>query len=121
MFSEVLNTKFWVEWKNCKLAFFISVFFLFADVAQDSHTSKPSLIKVTVKLLKWELFVPIVPRLALLGFSFCQPLLVSRLLVFLQNRGENVGTGYGLIGAYAVVYFGMSVGTLLLILARSSL
>ncbi|KAH7118766.1 multidrug resistance-like protein [Dendryphion nanum] len=93
MFSETLNEKFWKEWKSA------------------AQTSKPSLTKVIVKVLRWELIVPIFPRLALLGFAFCQPLLVGRLLQFLQNQQETIQTGYGLIGAYAVVYFGMSVST----------
>ncbi|KAF2478209.1 multidrug resistance-like protein [Lindgomyces ingoldianus] len=93
MKSEVLNDRFWREWNT------------------SSRTTKPSLTKVIVRLLKWPLVIPILPRLVLLGFTFCQPLMVSRLLQFLQdgNRKEPLSTGYGLIGAYAVVYFGMSV------------
>ncbi|KAF2108606.1 P-loop containing nucleoside triphosphate hydrolase protein [Lophiotrema nucula] len=80
MSSAALNKRFWTEWD-----------------------------KVVIKLLRWPMLVPVIPRLALLGFTFCQPLMVERLLAFLQIKSQPVGTGYGLVGAYAVVYFGMSI------------
>ncbi|KAF2257693.1 P-loop containing nucleoside triphosphate hydrolase protein [Lojkania enalia] len=91
MSSEVLNEQFWVYW------------------SQASKTGKPRLTRIIFQLLKWPLLLPVLPRIALLGFTICQPLMVSRLLGFLQNKTESVNNGYGLIGAYAVVYFGMSV------------
>ncbi|KAF2012008.1 multidrug resistance-like protein [Aaosphaeria arxii CBS 175.79] len=92
MSSQVLSHQFNQEWHK---------------VAKSGQ--QPSLIKIAIRVLKWELMVPIFPRLALLGFTFCQPLLVSRLLEFLQNYREDTSIGYGMIGAYAVVYFGMSI------------
>ncbi|KAF2734747.1 putative multidrug resistance protein [Polyplosphaeria fusca] len=91
MKSEVLNAKFWTEWQKA------------------AKTANPSLTRVVVRLLRWPLIIPFFPRLALLGFTFCQPLMIRRLLEFLQKRSESSNTGHGLIGAYAVVYFGMSV------------
>ncbi|KAF2495596.1 putative multidrug resistance protein [Lophium mytilinum] len=90
--SEALNNRFWQEWER-------------------RNKSKHELAFVVTKMLRWPLILPIFPRLALLGFTFCQPLLVGRLLDFLQNsdQKQSINIGYGLIGAYAVVYFGMAV------------
>jgi hypothetical protein len=73
--------------------------------------TKHELAYAVTKMLRWPLVLPVFPRLALLGFTFCQPLLVGRLLAFLQKSDgqESHNIGYGLIGAYAAVYFGMAV------------
>jgi hypothetical protein len=64
-----------------------------------------------LRVLKWPILYPIFPRLILIAFTFCQPPLVSRLLTYLQEppESQNANVGYGLIGAYGVVYFGMAV------------
>lgn len=54
--------------------------------------------------------MPIIPRLALLALTFCQPLLLRRLLDYLKHSDvESKNIGYGLIGAYFVVYVGLAV------------
>lgn len=49
------------------------------------------------------------PRLLQLGFTICQPLVLNRFLAFLEDRGESVNRGYGLIGAYGLVYLGIAL------------
>lgn len=79
----------------------------------DSATKvgNPRLIPVLFAALKWYTVLPILPRLAQVAFTLCQPLLLRRLLNYLANRGdkESSNIGYGLIGAYAVVYVSMAV------------
>jgi ATP-binding cassette subfamily C (CFTR/MRP) protein 1 len=70
---------------------------------------KYQLIFVLFKLFKWEILVPIFPRLCLVLFTICQPLLINRYLEFLQDPTESMSIGYGLLGAYGVVYFGLAV------------
>jgi ATP-binding cassette, subfamily C (CFTR/MRP), member 1 len=67
-----------------------------------------------MRVLKWPVLLPIVARLVLIAFTFCQPFLLNRFLDYLQDPVErqNPNIGYGLIGAYAIVYFGMAVSTL---------
>ncbi|KAG8630868.1 hypothetical protein KVT40_000008 [Elsinoe batatas] len=69
------------------------------------------LISAIVSLLRWPIVLAVLPRIALLGLTLCQPLLLRRLLSYLQagavNRDAN--TGYGLIGAYGVVYVGIAL------------
>jgi ATP-binding cassette subfamily C (CFTR/MRP) protein 1 len=59
------------------------------------------------------LLLPIIPRLCLIGFTFCQPLLLNRTLDFLGQReqSDTPDIGNGLIGAYAIVYLGLAVST----------
>lgn len=60
---------------------------------------------------KWDFLVGVVPRLAFTGFCFAQPFLVERVLDFM-TESEHVNSGNyarGLVGAYAIVYFGLAV------------
>ncbi|RLM01585.1 hypothetical protein CFD26_108938 [Aspergillus turcosus] len=53
------------------------------------------------------------PRLCLLGFTFAQPFLINQTVTFVSQSVEE-GTqnaGYGLIGAFALVYIGLAVST----------
>ena len=60
---------------------------------------------------KRDILKGVLPRLALIGFSFAQPFLIDRVLDFInqapQDRDSNVA--YGLIGAYFIVYLGIAV------------
>ncbi|KAG2163329.1 hypothetical protein VTO58DRAFT_110787 [Aureobasidium pullulans] len=89
--SERLSKRFAEEWKR------------------QSKTGPADLKKVIFQLLKWPILVPIVPRLALLALTLCQPLLLKRLLDYLNNSDtESVNIGYGIIGAYLIVYVGLA-------------
>lgn len=57
------------------------------------------------------ILAPIVPRLVLLAFTFCQPLLLQRFLDYLQNpiERQDVRVGYAMMGAYFLTYCGMAV------------
>ena len=62
-------------------------------------TLYPSMLKV------------VVPRLALLAFSLCQPLVLNRFLNFLADESQPVQYGYGLIAAYGLVYLGIALSS----------
>jgi hypothetical protein len=82
-------------------------------ILPESRSGSPDLKRVLFSLLKWPILVPIIPRLALLALTFCQPLLLRRLLDYLKHADvEDKNIGYGLIGAYFVVYFGLAVSTM---------
>ncbi|KKP03904.1 hypothetical protein THAR02_03992 [Trichoderma harzianum] len=73
---------------------------------------KGTLIWICSKTLKTSIFVPVIPRLFLTGFTFSQPFLVNRMIRYLQkNHQESLSTGYGLLGAYALVYIGIAIAT----------
>ncbi|KAF2449993.1 putative multidrug resistance protein [Karstenula rhodostoma CBS 690.94] len=91
MTSEALGLNLWDQW-NCS-----------------SKTGNPKLFRVVFSALRWQVMAPILPRLAQVGFTLCQPLLLRRLLKYLTEDEHNQKIGYGLIGAYGVVYIGMAI------------
>jgi ATP-binding cassette, subfamily C (CFTR/MRP), member 1 len=54
------------------------------------------------------------PRIWMIGFTFAQPFLISRVLGLLSQPSsqESTNDGYGLIGATALIYVGLAVSTL---------
>ncbi len=63
--------------------------------------------------LKWHLLSVVPPRLSLIAFNFCQPFLVQRAINF-SSRSKSQdpdNVGYGLIGAYFLVYCGIAITT----------
>ena len=71
------------------------------------------LVKVLARTLKVPLLLPVAPRLALLGFTFCQPFFIEKLLDHLSQPKVESNIGYGFIGASILIYAGQSVSTAL--------
>ncbi|KLP15032.1 Uncharacterized protein LW94_11183 [Fusarium fujikuroi] len=71
------------------------------------------LVKVLVKTLIVPLLLPIPLRLALLGFTFCQPFFIEKLLDHLSQPEIEANVGYGFIGAAILIYLGMAVSAAL--------
>lgn len=71
------------------------------------------LLRAAASALKWPLFAPVVGRLALMGFKYSQPFLLSTTVDYVQqdsaSRPKNVG--YGLMAATALVYLGIALST----------
>ncbi|KAL4906327.1 hypothetical protein BDW74DRAFT_177341 [Aspergillus multicolor] len=67
------------------------------------------LVKALMRTLKVPLLLPIAPRLALVGFTFCQPIFIERLLDYLAQPKPDANVGYGLIGASILIYAGIGV------------
>jgi len=72
---------------------------------------KHGLAMALAKALAVPLILPVVPRVALGAFRFCQPFIIESLLKHLGKKDEvspdNIG--YGLIGATILVYVGIAV------------
>lgn len=62
-------------------------------------------------MLKWPLLSAVIPRLALIALNFCQPFLLHRALTLSEQpvTQDSKNVGYGLIGAYFLVYVGIAV------------
>jgi ABC-type multidrug transport system fused ATPase/permease subunit len=82
-------------------------------VYEDLKGDKFGLAKVLVRTLKVPLLLPIVPRLALLGFTMSQPFFIETLLDYLAKPTLDNNVGYGLIGASFFIYSGITVSTAL--------
>ena len=69
------------------------------------------LLLVYFSKLGWHILAVVPPRLGLIGFTFCQPFLVERAVEFSMEpvTKHSTSEGYGMIGAYAIVYIGISV------------
>lgn len=74
---------------------------------------KFGLLKVLMRTLKVPLLLPIFPRLALLGFTFCQPFFLEKLLHHLSKSEVDANVGYGFIGASVLIYSGIAISTAL--------
>ncbi|RAH55406.1 ABC multidrug transporter [Aspergillus piperis CBS 112811] len=70
---------------------------------------KFGLVKVLVRTLKGPLLLPVIPRLAYLAFTFCQPLFLERLSNYLSQPRLDANTGYGFIGASLLIYSGLAI------------
>ncbi|OHX00813.1 ABC multidrug transporter [Colletotrichum incanum] len=104
MSAAVLNERFWLYWSKSSSP----------TPNQSDGTPRSQryrLIVACISTLKWHLLAVVLPRIFLLGFTICQPLILNRFLDFLQNPSEDVNYGYGLIGAYGLVYLGISVSS----------
>ena len=78
------------------------------------HTKAPrSLLFLFFAKLKWHLLSVVPPRLGLIAFNFCQPFLVQRAITFSSRSKDQDpdSVGYGLIGAYFLVYGGIAITT----------
>ncbi|KAJ5375709.1 ABC transporter integral membrane type 1 [Penicillium concentricum] len=72
---------------------------------------KFALAKALMRTLKAPLLLPIPPRLALLCFTFCQPLFLEKLLDYLSQSELDGNMGYGFIGASVLIYSGLAIST----------
>lgn len=70
-----------------------------------------SLLLLFFSKLRWHLLSVVPPRIALIAFNFCQPFLIQRAITFSQQpvTEDSTNVGYGLIGAYFLVYCGIAV------------
>ncbi|PVH92952.1 hypothetical protein DM02DRAFT_697942, partial [Periconia macrospinosa] len=76
-------------------------------------TSPHSLFAETLKRFKWPILAVVPPRLCLIAFNFCQPFLIHKAVTFSQQSvtTQTSNIGYGLIGAYILVFVGIAVST----------
>ncbi|KAH0376384.1 putative ABC multidrug transporter, partial [Aureobasidium melanogenum] len=74
---------------------------------------KYGLVKTLIRTLLGPLLIPVIPRLALLAFKFCQPLFIEKMLDYLSSSELDANVGYGLIGASVLIYFGIAISTAL--------
>lgn len=73
--------------------------------------SRHSLMLLYFRRFKWDFLCAVPPRLAYIGFTFCQPFLINR-AVDLSSQpitAASKNVGYGLIGAYLLVYVGIAI------------
>ncbi|KAL5456081.1 hypothetical protein PMIN07_006814 [Paraphaeosphaeria minitans] len=72
-----------------------------------------SLFVTTLGKLKLPILAVVPPRVCLMAFNFCQPFLINRAVSYSEQAqsAQTSNVGYGLIGAYVIVYVGIAVST----------
>jgi ATP-binding cassette subfamily C (CFTR/MRP) protein 1 len=89
--------------------YFRTIFQLSAPFA-GNHDRKYILLLAVLKCLRWEIAAAMVPGLFLVVLNIARPFMISEAVSFLEtfdNASTNVG--YGLIGAFALVYIGTAL------------
>ncbi|KAM0812152.1 putative ABC transporter FUM19 [Seiridium cardinale] len=76
---------------------------------EEPKNGKSRLLRVTARAIRARLLAPVIPRICMVGFVITQPLLLLAVIEFLNEAPESSNYGYGLIGAYAIVYIGVAV------------
>lgn len=111
MTANQLHEKFQNHWKHCKSIIMRSIFVANRrlTITASRKPSKHRLIFSCVSTLRSSLVAVVVPRLALLVFTICQPLIVAKFLNFLEDLSLSVNVGYGLVAAYGLVYLGIAL------------
>lgn len=88
------------------------------------------LIRAAYEANKWPFWSAVVPRLALLGFSLCQPFLIEAVVGYLASRERKEGErgdeeieepqpeyfGRALVGGFVLLYVGIAVSDTITIL-----
>ncbi|KAK7730403.1 hypothetical protein SLS53_009022 [Cytospora paraplurivora] len=67
------------------------------------------LFAASCRALKGPIFAAVIPRLCQSAFNFSQPLLISRVVEYVQDGNDSTDFGYGLIGATAIIYIGLAL------------
>lgn len=82
--------------------------------ASEDGARDGTLLLSIAKSQRWFLLAPIFPRCCMVALSCAQPLLLEQLVKFLEDTkvssSSNGSYGWGLVGAYALVYLCLSVG-----------
>ncbi|KAK0609555.1 P-loop containing nucleoside triphosphate hydrolase protein [Bombardia bombarda] len=99
----------------------ISVATLDAQSTQPSLSGEPRGGTSTWQLILWlakplgmSALLPIFPRLFLIGFTFCQPFFLERLLRFLSSPEEDdPSAAYGFVAVAVATYTGIAISTAL--------
>ena len=95
---------------NFLLPKFVCYEFLIDSAIGDRERPVP-LLTCIIKSLKWPIISAIIPRICQLGLMMSQPFLINRTINFISEpvNQHSKNVGYGLIGAYGLVYIGTAV------------
>ena len=56
-------------------------------------------------------FAPVLPRLLILAATFCQPLIVNKMLEYVSDPNSSDEVGWALVGGFVIVYGIMTLAT----------
>lgn len=71
-----------------------------------------SLFLTTLYVLRWEILLAGFPRLFLIAAKYAQPFLIQDTIQYVSDRdGQAAATGWGLTGAFFLIYFAVAIFT----------
>lgn len=76
----------------------------------DKKNAKHALIRSLLRVVRWDYALITIPRLFFSGFTFAQPFLFQRIITGTEEGSFSQDAAGGLIGATALIYFGLAVG-----------
>jgi ATP-binding cassette, subfamily C (CFTR/MRP), member 1 len=86
------------------------VYLCIANRVAVKKSRKHCLTLAVLRTFAPEIFLSWLPRSAHIGFLLAQPFLVNTMLRYIQNHIDYpISYGYGIIGAYGIVYIGIAV------------
>lgn len=107
--SRVLSESLWKSWTSGSKSFVPDAARKPSHIDDLDHGAQYDLVLSLLRCLVWPLVLPVIPRLILIAFKFSQPFLVERVTEYIGNQNAADDVGYGLIGAYGLVYTGLAV------------
>ena len=109
--SDALGKMLGERWKNGRLSHLTLVVSTESNARTGDKSSRHAMLFTTLSALKGALLGPVPARLCLIGFNYSQPFLVTRVINYVSQpkTASSKNTGYGLIGATAVIYIGLAV------------
>ncbi|KAI9369298.1 ABC transporter type 1, transmembrane domain-containing protein [Aspergillus egyptiacus] len=74
---------------------------------------RSSLAKTLAREFAGPILLPVAPRLAMIGFTFCQPFFIKALIsnIASSSTASDANNSYGLIGACVLIYGGIALST----------
>ncbi|KAI0528525.1 hypothetical protein GGR58DRAFT_509205 [Xylaria digitata] len=85
-----------------------------ASARLHSHLAKHKLLLVLSRTLLSQLLLPVLPRLALIGFTLSQSFFIENLIDYLAKPIDSVSANdYGFIGVGVLIYGGIAISTAL--------
>lgn len=82
----------------------------FTQIFEKEKSHRHSLVRTILKSFWHRLLCPVIPRLCVLTFTLLQPILMLKLLRWLEDTSAE-DLGYGILGAYSITYTGLAIAT----------
>lgn len=73
------------------------------------YVGRYGLVRRVLRALGTSFWTPVLARLCMTAFTYTQPLLLERVIDYVNDPKSSDDIGYGLIGAYSIVYTGLAV------------
>ena len=110
LMSKPVQSRFQREWVGCTVLHPHDHDSYLQSIGK-INVGKYALLHATARAMIFPLATAVVPRLCLIFFRYMQPLLIHRVSTFVAQpvTGYSMNQGWGLTGAYGLVYLGLAL------------